>query len=51
MKMTTGVFCKDLLCNKCGDTSGGDGPEFYELVIKKIVEETEWREGSTRSIL
>lgn len=33
------------------DTSGGDGPEFYELVIKKIVEETEWREGSTRAIL
>lgn len=32
-------------------TSGGDGPEFYELVIKKIVEETPWREGSTRSIL
>lgn len=33
------------------DTSGGDGDEFYELVIKKIVEETPWREGSTRSIL
>lgn len=33
------------------DTSGGDGPEFYEQVIKKIVEETPWREGSTRSIL
>lgn len=33
------------------DTSGGDGPEFYELVIKKIVEETQWREGSTRSVL
>lgn len=33
------------------DTSGGDGPEFYELAIKKIVEETQWREGSTRSIL
>lgn len=33
------------------DTSGGDGPEFYELVIKRIVEETQWREGSTRSIL
>ena len=33
------------------DTSGGDGPEFYELVIKKIVEETHWREGSTRTIL
>lgn len=33
------------------NTSGGDGDEFYELVIKKIVEETAWREGSTRSIL
>lgn len=33
------------------DTSGGDGPEFYELVIKRIVEETQWCEGSTRSIL
>ena len=33
------------------DTSGGDGPEFYELVIKKIIEETQWREGSTRSLL
>lgn len=33
------------------DTHGGDGPEFYELVIKKIVEETPWREGSTRVIL
>lgn len=33
------------------DTNGGDGPEFYELVIKKIVEDTPWREGSTRSIL
>ncbi|MBQ5826839.1 MAG: VWA domain-containing protein, partial [Bacteroidaceae bacterium] len=33
------------------DTSGGDGDEFYELVIKKIVGETPWREGSTRAIL
>ena len=33
------------------NTSGGDGDEFYELVIKKIVEETSWREGSTRAIL
>lgn len=33
------------------DTSGGDGDEFYELVIKKIVEETPWREESTRVIL
>lgn len=33
------------------NTSGGDGDEFYELVIKKIVEETPWRESSTRAIL
>ena len=33
------------------DTSGGDGDEFYELVLKKIIEETPWREGSYRSIL
>lgn len=33
------------------DTSGGDGDEFYELVIKKIVEETPWRKDSTRAIL
>lgn len=33
------------------DTSGGDGPEFYELVLRKIVEETQWRENSTCSIL
>lgn len=33
------------------DTSGGDADEFYELVIKKIVEETPWREESTRAVL
>ena len=33
------------------NTSGGDGDEFYELVIKKIVEETPWRENSTRAIM
>lgn len=33
------------------NTNGGDGDEFYELVIKKIVEETPWREDSTRVIL
>lgn len=33
------------------NTSGGDGDEFYELVIKRIVEETPWRHGSTRSLL
>ena len=33
------------------DTSGGDSDEFYELVLQKIVNETPWREGSTRSVL
>ena len=33
------------------NTNGGDGDEFYELVIKKIVEETPWREGSSKVIL
>ena len=33
------------------DTSGGDVDEFYELVIKKIVEETPWREDANRVIL
>lgn len=33
------------------NTSGGDGDEFYELVIKKIVEETNWREDSTKAVL
>jgi hypothetical protein len=33
------------------NTSGGDGDEFYELVIKKIVEETTWRTNSSKSIL
>lgn len=33
------------------DTSGGDGDEFYELVIKKIVEETPWRADATKAIL
>lgn len=33
------------------NTSGGDGDEFYELVIKKITEETDWREDATKSVL
>lgn len=37
--------------NESKDTSGGDGDEFYELVIKKIVEETPWREGGTKVLL
>lgn len=32
-------------------TSGGDSDEFYELVIKKITEETKWRKGSKRAVL
>lgn len=33
------------------NTGGGDGDEFYELVIKKIVEETDWRQDSVKSVL
>lgn len=33
------------------DTGGGDGDEFYELVIRKIVDETPWRPNSHRSVL
>lgn len=33
------------------NTGGGDGDEFYELVIKKITEETPWREGATKAVL
>lgn len=33
------------------DTSGGDGDEFYELVLKKIVKESPWREDSSKAIL
>lgn len=33
------------------NTSGGDGDEFYELVIKKIVEETPWRKDAMKAVL
>lgn len=33
------------------DTSGGDGDEFYELVLKKIIEETPWRTDANHAIL
>lgn len=33
------------------DTSGGDGDEFYELVLRKIIDETPWREDAIKSIL
>lgn len=36
---------------KAINTGGGDRDEFYELVLKKIIEETSWREGSTKSVL
>jgi len=36
---------------KAQNTNGGDGDEFYELVIKKITEETPWTEGSNRTVL
>lgn len=33
------------------NTGGGDGDEFYELVIRKINRETQWREGAAKSVL
>lgn len=33
------------------DTCGGDGDEFYELVLRKIIEESPWREDSSKAIL
>lgn len=33
------------------NTGGGDSDEFYELVIKKITEETPWREDATKTVL
>lgn len=33
------------------NTSGGDGDEFYELVLRKIIDETPWRPEANRSIL
>ena len=37
--------------SKAKNTGGGDGDEFYELVIKKITEETSWRKDSVKSVL
>lgn len=37
--------------NKVENTSGGDSDEFYELVIKKIVEETPWRKDAKKAIM
>ncbi len=33
------------------NTSGGDGDEFYELVLKKIIDESPWREDASKAIL
>lgn len=33
------------------NTGGGDGDEFYELVIKKVTEETNWREDAQKAVL
>lgn len=37
--------------SKAVDTRGGDSDEFYELVIKRITEETSWRNGSNKNVL
>lgn len=33
------------------NTGGGDGDEFYELVLRKIIDESPWREDSSKAIL
>lgn len=33
------------------NTSGGDGDEFYELVLHKVIEETPWRTGAKKAML
>lgn len=33
------------------NTSGGDGDEFYELVIRKINNETDWRPRASKAVL
>lgn len=33
------------------NTCGGDGDEFYELVLKKIIDESPWRKDSSKAIL
>lgn len=33
------------------NTCGGDGDEFYELVLQKIIDESPWREDSSKAIL
>ena len=37
--------------SRANDTGGGDGDEFYELVIKKITEETKWRKDAQKAVL
>lgn len=37
--------------NNAKRTSGGDGDEFYELVIRKITEEVNWNENSNKVVL
>lgn len=37
--------------NSAQNTGGGDGDEFYELVIKKVTEETPWRPDAKKAVL
>lgn len=36
--------------NNAQDTYGGDGDEFYELVLQKVIDETRWRDGSKKTL-
>lgn len=37
--------------SRAKNTSGGDSPEFYGLVLHKILNETSWRKGANKSVL
>lgn len=51
IKLTNDANALIEFVKRAKDTAGGDWEEFYELVIHKVTEETEWREGSERAVL
>ena len=51
LPLSTNVEAIQNFVSNARSTSGGDADEFYELVIKKINEETEWRKGARHSVM
>lgn len=50
-KLTNDVDSLINFIDTAKNTNGGDSDEFYELVIKKITEETPWRKGKKSVLL